>query len=82
MAVRGAGSFSGGECFHRSKGFMDSQFRSEGMLMAAVDGRRLGDAARFGRAFCLRLVLAIQFEIWLLVSPVLFLSSSLSFSVG
>lgn len=50
--------------------------------MAAVDGRRLGDAARFGRAFCLRLVLAIQFEIWLLVSPVLFLSSSLSSSVG
>lgn len=42
---------------------MLSQVLPAGMLIAPVDGRRLGEALRLGRAFCLRLVFAIQFEI-------------------
>ena len=42
---------------------MLSQVLPAGMLIASVDGRRLGEALRLGRALCLRLVFAIQLEI-------------------
>jgi hypothetical protein len=64
-----AGSFSGGEFFHLSRGFSSSQHRSAalGIGMAAVVGRRLGDMASFGLdravAFLLRRALASQFAI-------------------
>jgi hypothetical protein len=60
----------------------DSQVLPAGMLIASVEGRRLGDALRFGRAFCLRLVFAIQLEIWPIESPVSCFKTSFSSSVG
>lgn len=74
----GGGALPGSEVYV----LRDSQVRPGGILIASVDGLILGDALRFGRAFCLRRVFAIQFEIWLRVSPVSSFSASFSCKDG
>jgi hypothetical protein len=60
----------------------DSHVLPAGILIASVDGRRLGDAHLLGLAFCLLLLLAIQLEIWPIEIPVSCFRSSFSSSVG
>ena len=87
ISMMDAGSFSGGEFFHLSKGLSSSHGLSVvGMHMAGVDGLKLGDVQSLGLAFSVTLrllrALASQFEICAGLSSVLFSSSALSSSVG
>jgi hypothetical protein len=87
MAVTDAGSFSGGECAQRCSGFMFSKDagvpRLCGMSMGFAQLRTPGDVDRWLTAFLfLRRVLASQFVICVLLSPVCFWSISFSSSFG
>ena len=86
ISVKRAGSFSGGECCHRSNGLSSSQgFSGSGMSIAGVVGRRLGDSPTLGRdlppLFALRLAFASQLAICTGFSSVCFSSSTFSSSV-
>ena len=68
ISVMEAGSFSGGEFFHLSKGLSSSQGLSTvGMDIAGVDGFKLGDEQSLGLDFSVTLrrlrALASQLEI-------------------
>lgn len=85
--MKRAGSFSGGECCHLSKGFSSSQgFSGSGMSIAGVVGRRLGDSQTRGLGLCavfaLRLALASQLAICIGFNSVCLSSSAFSSSVG
>lgn len=88
MSSRPAGSFSGGECCHLSKGLSSSQGFSvaPGMAIARVVGVNDGDMHSFGLDFpvtFLRLrAFANQFAIWLGLSSVRRSSSAFSSELG
>ena len=88
MSVTEAGSCSGGECCHLSNGLSSSQGFSgaDGISIAGVDGRRLGEAHAIGReldlALCLRRAFASQLAIWLGFRSVCRSSSAFSSSLG
>ncbi len=87
ISLMEAGSFSGGEFCHLSKGFKSSQpgFPPAGMSIAGVEGLRLGDnngLRALSVTFRLRRALASQFAICDGFSSVLSSSSAFSSSVG
>ena len=79
-----AGSFSGGEFFHLSRGFMFSNAGVALLGISMVLGQlfTLGEVERGGLILPLRRAFASQLVIWVLFRPVWWIRLSFSSSVG